>query len=103
METSERENMQTKYSVLTHKIDVYFCEYKLAIEIDEKNHSNRRIDYEIKRQKAIEEKLDCIFIRIDSDEENFNIFKPQTKIFRHIKEANKKLLKLKLKKILPTS
>ena len=48
----EGENMQTKYSVLGYRIDLYFHDYKLAIEIDENGHSNRNIDYEIKRQKA---------------------------------------------------
>ena len=94
--------MQTQYSALGYKIDLYFCDYKLAIEIDERGHKHRSIDHEIKRQKAIEKELNCKFIRVDSHEENFDIFKAQSKIFRHIKEANKNLLKLKLEKILPT-
>ena len=32
----EEENMQTQYSVLGYKIDLYFHDYKLTIEIDEK-------------------------------------------------------------------
>ena len=98
----EVENMQTQYSVLGYKIDLYFHDYKLAIEADEKGHRERNIDHEIRRQKAMKKELDCKFIRIDPDEEIFNIFKAQKKIFRHIKEANKKLLKLRLEKILPT-
>ena len=94
--------MQTQYSVLGYKIDLYFCDNKLAIEIDERGHKYRSIDHEIKRQKAIEKELNCKFIRIDPHEENFNILKDQNKIFRHIKEANKNFLKLKLEKILPT-
>ena len=31
----EGENMQTKYSVLGYKIDLYYHEYKMAIEVDE--------------------------------------------------------------------
>ena len=100
-DTFEGENMQTQYSVLGYTIDLYFCDYKLAIEIDEKGHKGKSIDNGIKRQKAIEKKLDCKFIRIDPDEEGFNIFKAQNKIFRNIKEANKKLLKLKLENMLP--
>ena len=38
MEVLERENMQTQYSVLGYKIDLYFHDYKLKIEIDEKGH-----------------------------------------------------------------
>ena len=87
------ENMQTQYNVLGYKIDLYFHDYKLAIEVDGKGHRDRNIDHEIKRQKAIEEKLDCKFIRIDPDEENFNVFKAQNEVFRHIKKSNKKLNK----------
>ena len=45
-------NMQTHYSVLGYRIDLHFHDYKLAIEIDENGHSNKNINYEIKRQKA---------------------------------------------------
>ena len=40
----EGENMQTQYSVLGYKIDLYFHEYKLAIEVDELVHNDRNID-----------------------------------------------------------
>ena len=30
----EGENMQTQYNVLSYRIDLYFHDYKLAIEID---------------------------------------------------------------------
>ena len=40
----ERENMQTQYKVLGYRIDLYFHECKLAIEIDENEHSDRNID-----------------------------------------------------------
>ena len=96
----EGETMQTQYSVLGYKIDLYFCDYKLAIEVDERGHKNRSIDREIKRQKAIEKELNSEFIRIDPNEENVNIFKAQNKIFRYIKDANKQLLKLNLKNVL---
>ena len=35
----EGENMQTQYSVLGYRIDLYFHEYKLAIEVDELGHN----------------------------------------------------------------
>ena len=74
----------------------------MAIEVNERGHKNRSIDHEINRHKPIEKELNCEFIRINPDEENFNIFKAQNKIFRHIKEASNKLLKLKLKNVLLT-
>ena len=49
MDAFEGENMQTQYSVLGYKIDLYFNDYKLAIEFDEKSHKNRNIGHEIKR------------------------------------------------------
>ena len=64
--------MQAQYSVLICRIDLYFHDYKLAIEIGECGHSNRNIDYQIKRQKAIEQGLGCEFIRIDIDKEDFD-------------------------------
>ena len=53
-------------------------------------HSNRNIDYEIKRQKSIEQELGCKFIRLDSDKEDFIIFRTITDIFRNIKQSTKK-------------
>ena len=45
--------MQTQWSVLGYRIDQYFHDYKLAIEVDEYSHKDRDIDYEIKRRKPI--------------------------------------------------
>ena len=69
---------------------MYFHDYKLAIEIDENGHSNRNIDYQIKRQKAIKKELGCKFNRIDPGKEDFDIFRAISEIFRHIKQLTKK-------------
>ena len=58
-----------------YRIDLYFQDYKLAIETDENRHRNRNIDYEIKRQKAIEQDLGCKYIRIDPNKKDFDILK----------------------------
>ena len=50
----EGENMQTQYSVLGYRIDLYFHEYKLAIEVDELGHNDKNIDYEIETQRVLE-------------------------------------------------
>ena len=92
----EGENMQTRYSVTGYKFDLYFHGYELAIEIDEKRHKDRNIDFEIKRQKALEKELLCEFIRINPDEKDFNISKAKDEIFRHIKESIKKSTKKSL-------
>ena len=85
----EGENMQTQYTVLNYRIDLYFHEYKLAIEVDELGHNDRNIDYEIQRQRALEKKLDCVFIRINPDVPDLNICKEINKMHRHINQLTK--------------
>ena len=46
-----------QHSVLGYKIDLYFPEHILAIEVDEKGHKDRDKHKEIGRQKAIEKEL----------------------------------------------
>ena len=69
--------MKTHYKVLGYEIDLYFHDYKLAVEIDEKDHQDRDISRETERQKALEKELGCKFIKINPDKENFNILKAQ--------------------------
>ena len=47
------------------RTDIYFSECFLAVEIDEKGHTDRDI-FEEKRQEALEKKLGCKFIRINT-------------------------------------
>ena len=54
------------------RIDVYFTEYFLAVEIDEKCHTDRDLTFEEKRQKALEKKLNCEFIRINTSRESYD-------------------------------
>ena len=100
MDAFEGENMQTQYSVLGYKIDLYFHEYKLAIEVDEKVHKVRNIDHEIKRQNALEKEFICKFIRINSDQKDFNIFKTINEIHRKIKKLHEKSTEKSTKKSL---
>ena len=43
------------------RFDTYFNKFLLAVEVDEKGHTDKA-----KRQKALEKKLDCKFIRINT-------------------------------------
>ena len=43
----EGEDMQTQYTVIGYRINLYFQKYKLAIEVDELRHNDRNIDFEI--------------------------------------------------------
>ena len=81
--------MQTQYYVLDCRIDLYFHDHKLAIKVNELGHCDRNNDGE--RRQQIEEELDCKFIRINPDEENFNKSKGINKIYRHIIRSTKKL------------
>ena len=91
-DTFEGENIQTQCNVLGYRIDLYFHEYKLAIEVDELGLTNRNINNEIERQRALEKKLSCVFFRINPDKKDFNFFKEINKIHRHIKKSFKKFL-----------
>ena len=50
----KRENMQTQYSFLGYRTDLYFHKHKLAIEVDELGHADRNLSNEIERKKALE-------------------------------------------------
>ena len=69
----EGENIQTKYYVLGYRVDLYFHDYKLAIETDEFRHCDRDIEYEKERERILKEELNCVFIRINPDKPNFNV------------------------------
>jgi hypothetical protein len=81
MKTFDKEIMNTQYKVNKYRIDLYFVEYKLAIECDE-NHSN--IEDDNNRQKEIENNLSCKFIRYKPYDKNFNIFDLLNSIYKHI-------------------
>ena len=94
----EAEDMQTQYTVIGYRIDLYFHKYNLAIEVDELGHNDRNITYEIQRQQALERELNCVFIRINPDAVDFNIFKEINKIHRHIKRSSRESLIDKISK-----
>ena len=83
----EGEDMQTQYSVLGYRIDLFLYKYKLAIEVDELGHSDRNINNEIERQRALERELNCVFIRINPDERGFSMLREINQIYRHINQV----------------
>ena len=94
----EGEDIQTQNSVLGYRIHLCFHEYKIAIEADELEHADRNINNEIEKQKVLEKELNGVFIRINPDEKDFNIFKEISKIHKHIKKSSKKSLIDKMSK-----
>ena len=85
--TFKKEVMVTQYKVDKYLIDLYFVDYKLAIECDE-NHTD--IEYDNKRQQYVEYALGCKFIRYKPYDKNFNIFSLLNDIYVHI--SNYKIL-----------
>ena len=45
------------WEYILFRIDVYFTEYLLAVEIDEKKHIGRNLTFEEKRQEALEKNV----------------------------------------------
>ena len=86
------------------RINIYFTKYCLAIEIDEKGHTDRDLIFEEKRQKTLEKKLNCTFIRINTSKENFDVDYEASRIQTFIsqfkdnknKELEDEIKKLKL-------
>jgi very-short-patch-repair endonuclease len=82
IKTFNTEKMTTQYSIDNGKyfIDLYFNEYKIAIECDEFGHNDRDQIYEEKREQYIKDKIGCKFIRFNPDINDFNIFELINKI-----------------------
>ena len=71
---------EKKYKLMKMIVSTYYLELIsillnifLAIEVDEKDHTDRDLIFEEKRQKVLEKKLNCKFIRINTSRDNFDI------------------------------
>ena len=77
------------------RIDIYFTKHCLAIEIDEKGHTDRDLIFEQERQEVLEKKLNCTFIRVNTSRENLDVdyeaSRIQTCISQFKDNKNKKL------------
>ena len=63
----------SKGKYILFKIDIYFSESSLAVEIDKKNvHKAQK--QKVKRQKALEKKLNCKFFKVNkSNDFNYEL------------------------------
>lgn len=77
-----------QYVIYKYRIDIYFPDYRLAIECDENDHKDRDPDYELLRENKIKEKLNCKLIRFNPDDEKFDIFSLINEIFNHVLTYN---------------
>ena len=83
------EDMQTQYSVLGYRIDLYFHKHKLAIEVDELGHTDENLSNETERQKTLEKELNCVFIRVIPDEKISTFLKKSTRYIDTLKKQLK--------------
>ena len=64
MKKIQVDNNGCKY--ILFRIDIYFSECFLAVEIDEKGHTDTDLIFEEKKQKVLEKKLSYKFIIINT-------------------------------------
>lgn len=63
-----------QFRVGKYRIDFYIPLYRIAIEYDERDHRHYNKDKEFRRQKYIEGKLGCKFVRLsDSKSNSYNL------------------------------
>jgi very-short-patch-repair endonuclease len=81
------ENIKRQYMCDKYRIDLYFIDYKIAVECDELHHDtqvNKQLDS--KREEFIKRKLNCEFIRFKPFEKEFSVFELIGKIHIRIVE-----------------
>ena len=81
MKVFAKEKIKLRHSVLDCYIELYFPEYRLAVEIDGKGHLDRDENKEKERENKIKETLKCEFIRINADKAKFGVFVEIGKIY----------------------
>ena len=89
----------TRYCIENKRLDAYFSNHKLGIEVDEYNHESRNPNYEKSRQLMIES-YGITIIRTNPDAANFDINRLINQICTHIIESTKKQTKVSTKKLL---
>ena len=80
------ETMILQHNVDKYYIDLYFPDYKLAVECDERHYD---IIGDTEREEFIKNKLDCKFIRYKPYAKDFNIFILINQIYKIIKDYQK--------------
>ena len=95
MKKKKKQADKNECKYILFRIDIYFSECFLAVEIDEKGNTDRDIIFEKNRQIALEKKIGCKFIRINSKKiGNVQAFIDELKN-KKIKKLEKKLIKEK--------
>ena len=95
----EGEIIFTQYCIENKRLDAYFSNHKLGIEVDEYNHEGRNSNYEKSRQLMIESHGITI-IRTNPDAADFDMNRLINQIYTHIIESTKKQTRISNKKSL---
>jgi very-short-patch-repair endonuclease len=75
-----------QYKCGKYLIDLYIPEKNIVIEINENNHVDRSVEYEIQREQFITNKLGCLYHTINPDNPKFSIYKMNKKIYELISD-----------------
>ena len=84
---------ENEHKCILFRIDVYFAEYVLDVDIDEKGHTTRELIFEEKRQDALEKKLGCKLIRINTSKKGYDAGYEASRIQTFISKFKDKQLK----------
>ena len=84
-------NIKRQHIIGKYRVDMYFVEYKLAIECDENNHADRNETDELERQAYIIAQGNQI-IRFNPNEQNFDLSNVLNAIYKVIFKSVKKHL-----------
>lgn len=68
-------NVKKQYIVDRYRIDLYIVDKKIAIECDEDNHRYYDKSKETKREKFIQDILNCTFVRFNPFDKDFKLSK----------------------------
>lgn len=84
----EGETMIPQFICGIYRIDLYFADYRIAVECDEAgSHGLNTADSDRKRQQDIEEELSCEFVRYRPNAPDFNIARVANEIYIRIKQT----------------
>jgi len=91
IKTFDTELMHKQYRIDKYVVDLYFKDYNIILECDELQHSSPlNIIKDKERECEIEDIIgECVFIRFNPYDKNFNIFEIINKIYLEIKNINK--------------
>lgn len=80
--------IKRQYVIGKYRVDMYFVEYKLAIECDENNHADRNEEYETEREAYIISQGNKI-IRFDPSAKNFDLSNVLNAIYKVIYQSTR--------------